>query len=63
LPNSGHLRVTVSPGKVRVDYLRSYLPKDATAEHLDAEVAFHYEIPAAGEPDKQGKAPRAEDRP
>lgn len=48
LPNSGRVRVTVSPEKVGVDYLRSYLPKDATAEHPDGEVAFHYEIPTAG---------------
>ncbi len=30
LPNSGHLRVTVSPGSVRVDYVRSFLPGDGT---------------------------------
>ena len=46
LPNSGRVRVTVSPEKVRVEYLRSYLPKDATAEHPDGEVAFHYDISA-----------------
>ena len=46
LPNSGHLRITVSPAKVRLDYVRSYLPKDATAEHPDGEVALAYEIPA-----------------
>jgi hypothetical protein len=47
LPNSGHLRLTVSPAKVRVEYVRSYLAKDATAQHPDGEVAFAYEIPAA----------------
>ena len=26
LPNSGHLRVTVAPANVTVDYLRSFLP-------------------------------------
>lgn len=46
LPNSGRVRVAVSPEKVGVDYLRSYLPKDATKEHPDGEIAFHYEIPA-----------------
>ena len=51
LPNSGRVRVTVSPAKLSLDYLRSWLPKDATAEHPDGEVAFHYEIPApAGQP-------------
>jgi len=47
VPNSGRLRVTVSPEKVSVDYIRSYLPKDATSEHPDGEIAFHYEIPAS----------------
>jgi phosphodiesterase/alkaline phosphatase D-like protein len=45
LANSGHLRVAVSPAKVRVEYVRSYLPKDATIAHPDGEVAFAYEIP------------------
>ena len=45
LPNSGHLRVTVAPDNVRVDYIRSYLPKDATKEHPDGETTFTYEIP------------------
>lgn len=45
-----------------VDYLRSCLSKDATAEHPDGEVAFHYDIPAPGKPAKQGKARKAEDR-
>jgi sugar lactone lactonase YvrE len=44
LPNSGHLRVAVSPAKVQVEYVRSYLPKDATAAHPDGEVAFAYEV-------------------
>lgn len=47
LPNSGRVRVTVSPEKVRVEYVRSYLPKDVTAEHPNDEVAFSYEIPAS----------------
>lgn len=47
LPNSGRVRVTVSPQKVCVEYLRSYLPKDATPEHPHGEVAFAYEIPAS----------------
>jgi hypothetical protein len=44
LPGSGRLRVTVSAAKVTVEYVRSYLPKDATAEHPDGEVAFRYEL-------------------
>jgi len=46
LPNSGRVRVTVSPERVRVEYVRSYLPGDATAEHPDGEIAFSYQIPA-----------------
>jgi len=30
LPNSGHLRVTVSPWNIQVDYVRSFLPGDGT---------------------------------
>lgn len=45
LPNSGHLRVTVSPERVKVDYIRSYLPKDETAQQRNGEVANHYELP------------------
>jgi hypothetical protein len=38
LPNSGHVRVTVSPDGVTVDYIRSYLAKPD-------ELAFTYHIP------------------
>jgi len=41
LPNSGHVRVTVAPTKVRVDYVRSFLPGDGT----NGVVAFTYTIP------------------
>jgi phosphodiesterase/alkaline phosphatase D-like protein len=37
-PNSGHVRVSVSPDEVTVDYIRSYLDKPD-------EVAFSYTIP------------------
>ena len=43
LPNSGRARVTVSPQSVKVEYVRSWLPKDATPQHPDGEVAFSYE--------------------
>ena len=46
LPNSGHLRVTVSPEQVKVEYVRSYLPKDETAEHKHGEIAHSYTIKA-----------------
>jgi hypothetical protein len=41
-PNSGHVRVTVSPESVKVDYVRSYLDKPD-------EVAFSYTVPAKGQ--------------
>jgi hypothetical protein len=44
LPNSGYLRVTVSPGNVKVDYVRSYLPKDETPDRKNGEVAFSYTV-------------------
>lgn len=44
LPNSGHLRVTVSPENVRVEYIRSYLPQDETPQHPNGEVAFSYTV-------------------
>ena len=47
LPNSGHLRVTVAPEQVRVDYVRSYLPQDETGGHKSGEVAFSYTVKAA----------------
>ena len=50
LPGSGRTRVTVSPEAVRVEYVRSYLPGDATAEHPDGEVVKAYELPAPAAP-------------
>jgi uncharacterized repeat protein (TIGR02543 family) len=42
LPNSGHLRVTVSPSQTTVDYVRSYL-----SGGTNGQVAYSYTIPAA----------------
>ncbi len=47
LPASGHLRVTVSPEIAKMDYVRSWMPKDETAEHKQGEVAFSYTIKPA----------------
>ena len=44
LPNSGFLRITVSPQQVKVDYVRSYLPKDETAQQKTGDVAHSYVI-------------------
>jgi len=40
LPNSGFLRVTVSPASVKVEYVRSWLPGDETADRRNGEIAF-----------------------
>ena len=44
LPNSGNLRVTVSPENVRVDYVRSFLPKDEKPGLKNGAVAFSYTV-------------------
>jgi phosphodiesterase/alkaline phosphatase D-like protein len=46
MPNSGRLRVSVGPEKVKVEYVKSVLAKDVTAERKDGAVAFAYEIKA-----------------
>lgn len=46
LPNSGHLRVRVSPSAVTVEYVRAYLPGDGP----NGEVADSYSPPAPGQP-------------
>ena len=46
LPSSGRVRVTVSPEKVHVEYLRSFLPSDETAEKRSNTSAFSYDLPA-----------------
>ena len=48
LPNSGYLRVTVSPEQVKIDYVRCYLPKDETDRQKTGEVAHSYTIKAKG---------------
>jgi len=42
---SGHLRVTVSPSCVQVDYVRAFLPKDTVSGiNHNREVSFSYTI-------------------
>jgi hypothetical protein len=48
LPNSGYLRVSVSPEQVKVDYVRCYLPKDETNQRKNGEVAYSYTIKPKG---------------
>jgi hypothetical protein len=40
LPNSGYVRITVSPEVVNVDYVRSFL----SGEGINGEVAYSYEV-------------------
>ena len=44
LPNSGYLRVTVSPANAKVDYIRAWLPQDEKPDHKNGEVAFSYTV-------------------
>jgi len=46
LSSSGHLRVTVSPLNVKVEYVRAYLPKDENAQRKNGQVDYTYIIPA-----------------
>ena len=46
LPNSGHLRITVSPVQVKVDYVRCYLPQDETDQQKTGQIAYSYTVPA-----------------
>lgn len=44
LPSSGYLRVSVGPQEVKVDYVRSYLPKDEIESRRHAEIAHSYTV-------------------
>jgi hypothetical protein len=48
LPNSGHLRVTVAPENVNVEYVRSFLPKDENAQNKTGGVAHSYTVKPKG---------------
>jgi len=48
LPNSGHLRVTVSPENVKVDYVRSFLSADETAQNKTGDLAHSYTVKPKG---------------
>jgi len=51
-PNSGHLRYTVSPTQVVVDYVRAYLPGDGPNDT----VAYSYTISPCDAPNSDGRA-------
>lgn len=45
LDGSGHLRISVQPGCVTVDFVRAYLPQDTIGGvHTNGEVAFSYTL-------------------
>lgn len=44
LPSSGRVRVTVSPDKVHVEYVRSFHDGTASPDHKDGEVAFACDV-------------------
>lgn len=44
LPNSGHLRVQVSPEHVKVEYVRAYLPAQETATRHNKDIGDAYVI-------------------
>lgn len=48
LPNSGYLRVQVSPTRVIVAYVRCYLPGDETGQRRTGDIAHTYTIEARG---------------
>ncbi len=44
IDGSGHVRVTVSPSNVKVDYVQAYLPADENTIRKNRKVAFSYTI-------------------
>ena len=44
LDGSGHLRVTVAPECVTVDYVAAYLPKDTLGSHKNREIRHSYQV-------------------
>jgi len=46
IPCSGYVRVTVSESSVLVEYVRTFLPTDETAEQVNGQVAYAYTVTA-----------------
>ena len=44
MPNRGYLYITVSPEKVQVDYIKTYLPTEENATRKNGEIAYSYSI-------------------
>lgn len=51
ISNTGYVRVSISESVVRVDYVKTYLPKDETATRRNGEVAYSYSIAAQSIPE------------
>ena len=47
IANSGHLRVTVSPVEAKVEYIRTFLPKDEDIDRKNGAVAHSYVVKPA----------------
>jgi hypothetical protein len=45
-PNSGYVSVSVGSERVKVEYVREYLPEDEAGDRRSGEVAFSYTVPA-----------------
>jgi len=42
LPNSGHIRISISPGQARSEYVRAYRPQDESAARQNREVSHRF---------------------
>lgn len=56
LDGSGHIRVTVSPDSVLVEYIGAYLPKDEDAIHQNGKTRFSYSVKAKNATGVNGKS-------
>ena len=63
LDGSGHLRVTVSPACVLIEYIRAYLPADTVGGiHQNGEVAFSYTVGACNTTGVESPEPQTQVR-
>lgn len=54
LPSAGRVRVTVAPEKVKVEYVRSFLPADVNKDRVDGSVAYSYTVVPGRKPRPAG---------
>ena len=47
LSGSGHLKVTVSPGNAKVEYIAAYLPADTNGTHINGKAVYSYSVNTA----------------